>query len=70
MEGVSHGASTEPMEATLVPLQFFRDAVKELESMREQELDRNRCFPVELVILLGRLLRRAASIGGGWCLVC
>ena len=65
MEGVSHGTSAEPVQATLVPPRFFHDALKELESMREQELDINRSFLVELVIPFGRLLRRAASIGGG-----
>ena len=65
MEGVFEAASAEPVQATLVPPRFFRDALTELESMREQELDANRSFPVELVIPLGRLLRRAASIGGG-----
>ena len=64
MEGVSHGASAEPVQAILVPPRFFLDASTELESMREQELDANRSFPIELVIPLGRLLRRAASIGG------
>ena len=65
MERVPHGAPAEPVQATLVPPRFFHDALKELESMREQELDINRSFLVELVIPLGRLLRRAASIGGG-----
>ena len=65
MEGVSHEASAEPVQATLVHPRFCRDALTELKTMREQELDTNRSFPVELVIPLGRLLRRAASIGGG-----
>ena len=65
MEGASHEASAEPVQATLVPPPFFRHALMELESMREQELDTNSSFPVDLVIPLARLLRRAASIGGG-----
>ena len=65
MQGASQAASGLPVQATLVPPRFLLDALKELESMREQELDINRSFHVELVIPLGRLLRRAASIGGG-----
>ena len=65
MEGVFEAAYAEPIQAILVPPRFFLDALTELESTREQELDANRSFPVELVIPLGRLLRRAASIGGG-----
>ena len=65
MEGVSEKASAEPVQATLVPPRFFHDALTELEPMREQELDANRSFPVELVVPLGRLLHRAASIGDG-----
>jgi hypothetical protein len=52
MEGVSHGASAEPVQATLVPPRFLLDALKELETMRAQELDENRSFPVEMVIPL------------------
>ena len=52
MEGVSHGASAEPVQATLVPPRFLLDALKELETMRAQELDENRSFPVEMGIPL------------------
>ena len=65
MEGASHGASAEPVQAYMVPPRFFRHALMELEPMREQELDINSSFPVQLLIHLARLLRRAASIGGG-----
>ena len=67
MAGGFEAASAEPVQVTLVPPRFFRAALTELESMREQELDAIRSLPVELVIPLGRLglLRRAASIGGG-----
>ena len=52
MEGVSHGASAEPVQATLVPPRFLLDALKELEAMRGQELDDHRSFPVVMVIPL------------------
>ena len=65
MEGASHGASAEPVQAFMVHPPFFLHALTELESMRQQELDTNSNFPADLVIPLARLLRRAASIVGG-----
>ena len=52
MDGVSQGASGVPVQATLVPPRFLLDALKELESMRVQELDTNSSFPVDMVIPL------------------
>ena len=52
MEAVSQGASSVPVQATLVPPRFLLDALKELEAMRGQELDDHRSFPVDMVIPL------------------